>query len=256
YTGARTLWDMQFSPDGERVVTAEEDVAVRVWDAQSSKILLNLNDNRANARFSPDGRFILTNGNGNAHVWDADTGRLLSEIDSDEPEVNNVAFVGRFSRDSKRVVIGWGDSSVTVSDATSGKLISLIKGLGKYLENVGFSNDGKHVLTGDGTSVRVWEADTGKFLLTVDGFYEPELSPDEQRIATIGAKVANICDAKSGKVVATLRHDDNVRGLEFSKDGEHVLTKSDNSPARVWTILNPDAGTPPPWFVDFLYYMA
>jgi hypothetical protein len=42
----------------------------------------------------------------------------------------------------------------------------------------------------------------------------------------------------------------------FSPDGKRIVTASGDKTARVWTILPPRAGPPPPWFADFLRYMA
>ena len=144
-----------------------------------------------------------------------------------------------------------------VWEAARGTLQATLQGEHrKIVGSLEFSLDGKRLLTADDHMVRIWETKTGKVLTTAEGCCEAYSSPDEQRIVTLGSKTASICDAKSGKLVANLRHDDFVRSLEFCRDGEHVLTTSDDKMARVWTILPPGADTQPPWFVDFLHYMA
>lgn len=261
HAGVQTLTDMRFSPDGGRVVTAEsgdfttaEGEAVQVWDAQSGNVILTLEDKRIGAQFSPDGHRILTHGNGNAQIWDADQGRPLFALDSDTPDVNDVAAVAVFSRDSKRIAIGWGNRTATISEAATGKRISTIEGLNKYFDNLVFTQDGKRLVTSGG-EVRVSETETGKLLLKLDGTGPASFSQDEQRIATCDDAV-NICEPKTGKITARLRHDTSVRSVEFSKDNQHILTTADDGVARVWTILQADAGSPPPWFTDFLHYMA
>jgi hypothetical protein len=47
-----------------------------------------------------------------------------------------------------------------------------------------------------------------------------------------------------------------MRSAQFSPDGTRIVTASQDKTARVWTILPPHAGPPPPWFADFLRYMA
>jgi hypothetical protein len=67
----------QFSPDGQRVVTASGDGTARVWDAASGKALSEpmKHDNRvSSAQFSPDGQRVLTASlDGTARVWDIPT---------------------------------------------------------------------------------------------------------------------------------------------------------------------------------------
>ena len=69
----------QFSPDGERIVTASWDKTARVWDARTGKPLtegMKHADRVRTAEFSPDGKRIVTGmweGKA-AQVWDAQTG--------------------------------------------------------------------------------------------------------------------------------------------------------------------------------------
>src|SRR6185295_15934491 len=52
----------EFSPDGMRVVTASQDETARVWDAKTGKLLTEplRHEGVFSARFSPDGRRVLT----------------------------------------------------------------------------------------------------------------------------------------------------------------------------------------------------
>jgi WD40 repeat protein len=201
----------QFSPDGQRIVTASKDKTARVWDAQSGKLLTTLQGHGAavlKTEFSPDG---------------------------------------------ERIVTASDDRTARVWDAHSGKLLTILKG-GKYLESGQFTSDGQRIVTA--VPPQVWEAQTGKLLTTIDGG-SADLSPDGQRILTNADKSAQVYDAQSGKVIASLRgHEEQVLSAKFSADGQRVVTASTDKTARVWTILPPSAGVQPLWFPDFLHYMA
>jgi WD40 repeat protein len=64
----------QFSPDGQRVVTAAEDGSVRLWDTQTAKPLGHPMQHGGlviSAQFSPDGKRVVSASNDNmVRIWD------------------------------------------------------------------------------------------------------------------------------------------------------------------------------------------
>src|SRR5262249_44700561 len=69
------------SPDGTRIVTADDDTA-KVWDAATGKLVATLNGKRlriVSTSFSPDGsRIVTASDDHKARLWDARTGELLA----------------------------------------------------------------------------------------------------------------------------------------------------------------------------------
>jgi hypothetical protein len=65
-----------FSPDGRRVLTVG-DGSARVWDAETGKPVGGPMPSGGRASFSPDGRQVLTYGGDSARLWDAETGKPL-----------------------------------------------------------------------------------------------------------------------------------------------------------------------------------
>ena len=71
----------EYSPDGQRILTAAPDGTARVWDA-NGKLLTTLSHSAqgiASATFSPDGQRILTTSFDAVRVWDV-SGKLLTTI--------------------------------------------------------------------------------------------------------------------------------------------------------------------------------
>lgn len=64
----------EFSPDGERLVTASENQTARTWDARNGKELARLEGHTewvTSAAFSPDGERVVTaSWDGTVRIWD------------------------------------------------------------------------------------------------------------------------------------------------------------------------------------------
>ncbi len=271
----------QFSPDGQRVVTASFDKTARVWEAQSGKLLATLQGHGGavrSAQFSPDGQRVVTaSDDKTARVWEAKSGKLLATLQGHESAV----FSAQFSPDGQRVVTASVDRTARVWKVQSGKLLATLQETGvlvnspqlpsvevalrriSNMNSVQFSPDGERIVTGSfDKTARVWEAQSGKLLVALQGHESrvnsAQFSPDGERIVTGSFdKTARVWEAQSGKLLATLQgHESLVVGAQFSPNGQRIVTTSEDKTARVWTILSPNAGAPPPWFCDFLHYMA
>jgi WD40 repeat protein len=146
-----------FSPDGQRIVSADDAVA-RVWEAANGKELLTLPGDMQAVAFSPDGRRILTGDlSGTAKVWDAATGTQLLILKGHSGPIWTVAF----SPDGQRILTGSSDRSARLWDAASGKELLTFKGQNALGAFVVFSPDGRRIVTGGvGGAARVWEAAT------------------------------------------------------------------------------------------------
>ena len=104
-----------------------------------------------------------------------------------------------------------------------------------------FSPDGQRIVTAsDDHTAKVWDAATGKELLTltghVDSVTSASFSPDGKRIVTASEdETAKVWDAATGKEVVTLTgHSSWVESASFSPDGKRIVTASADNTAKVW----------------------
>jgi len=107
--------------------------------------------------FSPDGKYILADGGSSiVHVWDAQTGKELSQLIGHTDAI----FTATFSPDGKTVATASMDGSARLWDVQTGQEIRRFIGHTAEVESVTFSLDGKYLLTGsaDGTAM-LWDVD-------------------------------------------------------------------------------------------------
>jgi hypothetical protein len=150
-----------FSPDGKRILTADDRTA-KVWDAATGRELLDLKGHTHevwSAAFSYDGKHIVTGClDKMVRVWNAATGQIVLTLNGHTDGVWSVAF----SPDGKRIVSGSQDNTVRVWEAGKGHELLALK-TGNFVLSVAFSPDGNRIASGseDGT-VKVWVAGTGQ----------------------------------------------------------------------------------------------
>jgi WD40 repeat protein len=124
---------LSFSPDGKRLLTVAESFArkalVQVWEAETGKELLNFQEPivspfRHDVCFSPDGQRIAV-AFGELKVFDAQTGKLVVTMNSEDWIVESVSF----SADGKRLagLTVNPKKPVLVWDAQTGQQLASLK---------------------------------------------------------------------------------------------------------------------------------
>jgi WD40 repeat protein/serine/threonine protein kinase len=266
-----------FSPDGRRVVTLSGGV-ITVWEAAGGKRVTGFLADRGpfgqEAAFSPDGRRILMIGGQRiVRTWDADTGRMLSQI----PQWG----IAWLSPDRSRAVSGGWRVPCQVWDVTTGQPVTPPLGQARLAEAAFTLPGDRMALTGADGTVRVWDVETaevvagplrhdsaitsatfspdGRLLVTRDsaglvrvwdlaGSIAPAspLKPAllgpcrwisrDGRWVVCGGGPGNLWlwDARTGRVVQTIHEDGGPWSATVSPDGRRLLTGAANGVARIW----------------------
>src|SRR5262249_18838824 len=229
---------------------------VKVWNAQTGQELFTYKYGGHRVVFSPDGQRLASASGYTVKVWDAQTGQDLQPFKARWNTVNSAAF----SPDGKRLTSGAPGNALQVWDAQTGQELLSLKGaggFGMYGLNFGpvvaFSPDGKRLASAGGgagparavDAVKVWDAQTGKELLTLKGHtgwvLSVAFSPDGKRLASASAPPGvfgpvptevKVWDAQNGKELLTLRHPNIVNSVAFSPDGKRLASASGDPVVR------------------------
>ncbi|HVF24269.1 MAG TPA: TIR domain-containing protein [Anaerolineales bacterium] len=233
-----------FDPQGQRVVSGDENGQVLVWIPGQDEPALVINAHEGgvtSAAFSPDGNTILsTSYDGTAKVWDAQSGQELHIMDND-PRFE--VYGARFSDDGSRVVTANQDKVARIWDSQSGTLLWELNGHTDYVQTAVFSHDGNFVYTGSyDNTIRKWNAKTGEPLQTLAGHTgkvnDLNVSPDNKLLASASADTTvKIWDLEAGKEIFNyLGNNEDSNSVTFSADGNRVLTASNDSTSKEFKI--------------------
>ncbi len=239
------IWDVSFSPEGDRIVTGAEDGAARIWDVSSGDLLqvLELNQGAGSytVNFNPEGNLLLASGDRFHRLWDL----------RNQPEPTAIQFEGRspsaFSPDGasfatygSRTVLRDGEEVrehvVTLRSTVGGEIAGEVV-IDQFSKDLSYSPDGRRLVTAgyDGTG-GIWDVGTGARIAELAGhemtMMTARFSPDGTRIVTTSLdKSLRLWDAETGREIATFPkfelHEGRVvgqtRAAVFSPDGERIL---------------------------------
>ena len=141
------------------------------------------------ARFSPDDQRVATGDfDGSLRIWNANSGKLLQQIEAHEVIINDVAF----SPDGKRVVTVSDDKSAKVWKVQSGELVCDLKGHSDKITSVAFQADGKRIASGAIDGLRFYDGKTYELIhhCTADRpasipIFQMNWHPKKDRLLTI-----------------------------------------------------------------------
>ncbi len=147
---------LEESPDGSLLLTVDGQFRgprVQVWNAETGAELARLETvgGRVGARFSPDGKRVVTYGSQDraVHMWDALTGEELLTLAGQRAPFLDVAF----SPNGRRLAGASRDSTTWMWDALTGDLLTILPGGGR---GIVFSPDGTRIASFGDRGVKVW----------------------------------------------------------------------------------------------------
>jgi len=251
------IWSSEFSPHGRRITELNviKEAGSMVWYAGTNPpprtraveealiqepltALLRHESEVRSARFSPDGREIITASvDWTARVWEAYTSKPTGVAMEHKSGVR----YAEFGPDGRLAVTASYDNTARLWNSLTGEPLTEPLKHRAWCLSAHFSPDGRRFVTTTGAKMAIlWDTATGKPLgeplRHADQVWCARFSPDGNRVLTVSFdNTACIWETRSGKLLTKLvGHSDRVWSGDFSPDGRKVATASFDGSARIW----------------------
>lgn len=254
---------VEFSPDGRFILTGGDDDTIKLWEAQSSRLIRTFkdNDNVVFISFLPGGdSFFSVNDKSNICIWKIKTGEKLHEFSLGDFSISSVDTV---TYDGKRLraIVGLRLYEADVMAGTIGTIIERPKSapVTGYLGfGFGFRNavgkDGRLMLSSvrdtpnenlmksKHKTMMLWEISTGRILSTLSGhsdIIDTMALTDDHRYALSGSrdKTVRLWDLRRGQAAAVFTgHQHSIEAVALSPDQKYVLSGSRDQTMKLWDV--------------------
>jgi WD40 repeat protein len=172
---------VEFSPDGQALVSVDRDGTLILWNALTGEIKRSIKSDREIFRdvaFSPDGQTVISGSQiregpdqpskmGVVTLWDAQTGEIRRKFNSGPslgmlPKSGGVLSVA-YSPDGKILAAGTQNATIKIWDAQTGKELRVLGGQDDPVESIAFSPDGLTLASGSRNGALIlWDTKSWK----------------------------------------------------------------------------------------------
>ena len=180
---------------------------------------------------SPDGNKLATGRNdGSVVLWDLTTGQQIKLFKGH----TEGAFYMAFSPDGTKLLTGSYDRTAKVWEVATGRELATLKGHTDNIFSVAYSPDGRRISTGGSDrAVRLWDAVNYRQLFVFTEREDPDKSPvvslfapDGKTLATVGYFRIGIWDAATGRLLSTIKNDEDTPEVIALPTGERIVRRA------------------------------
>lgn len=250
-----TIQALDFSPDGQTLVSGSYDHTVKVWNLNNGKLIRTLDghkDGVNDVAIAPDGKLFFTAG-GTAEsntskvikVWDMKTKKLLRTFKGHTLGVTSLAI----TPDGKTLVSGSYDKTIRLWDVDKGIRKRTLTGHTSPVRSIAISPDGKTLASGGGSlksdsdkTVKLWNLQTGELISNIKGNDNVisfiGFTPDGKYLVNSTDPKINVWDLSTGKLVNRFGVSDieGVTSATLGNDSKSIVTTTLDGAVTMWDL--------------------
>ena len=230
---------LEFSPDGQRLVSAGWDRKIQLWDVPNLKhIKILKHDPKAfvlSIAFQPNGNQLavaMSAGRTRLELWDVEAGKMVDAAPKFDDRYLSFHPNGQWLASSS-------SSAVRIWDVPTWKVIKTIDYQDRLL-SMAFSRDGRFLAAGR----NVWEVSSGRLQFQSDPNKGQVVSfvdfhPNGRLLASAGHLTA-LWSVPDGRLIAQIGDRLQAGPLHFTPDGTRLVTSSRiDGTLKIWEIKKP-----------------
>ena len=190
-------------------------------------------------------------------LWNLENGTRRITLIKPGQDVNEAyeATTLAFSHNSQQIFAGLSNGRIQVWETAAGKSLRSWAAHAGGVKAMALSSNGKIVVSGSDTTVKVWDANTGSLLRSLSltaGESQPKLqsmqiSPDNQHLAVATERTIQLWNLSTGqllKVIGTAAQHQPTYGpslplsMAFSPDSQRLATLDTDNSIKLWNASN------------------
>ena len=248
------IYALSFSPDGTLLASGGWEHTVRLWDITTFRSVGDLNNHSTEIyclKFSSDGRLLASgsaNNDSGVRLWNVPRQQLVTTLKGH----TNVVHAVSFSPDDQFLSTGSYDKTVRIWDVSTGTEQIQLSGNGEQVYGVGFSQDGKSVLSVTARShLTRWLLSGTNPIVTQHKFsyyaHAVALSSDARQLAAgYGTKrnrntsplgEVRVWDVVTGEEQGCFQgHEHWVYSVAFSDNGKRMVSGGWDGKVKLWDL--------------------
>mgnify|MGYP006282217071 CR=1 FL=1 len=189
--GRQNTNTLSWSPDGEIIASAGEDMNLSLWNWKEDAEIRNLVGHSGTinsiAWHPIENKIVSASSDKTVRIWDTESGTEIQKLEGHNKKVTSVVW----SASGEKVASGSMDETIIIWDASGGKELITIEG-SSGITSISWHPEGKLIASGNDDGIlELWDSETGELFKTVWGFYgqiySVAWSHDGKKLAAAGA---------------------------------------------------------------------
>jgi|GEM_PF-348411 len=216
---------MEMSTDNKSIGTVGADTTIKIWNAETKKVIKTIPTNRIVLSFGMDskaayvGALLRINSNQSViNIWETSTGNIIRTM-PDSPAVWSKIAI---NPDGNIIACGYKTGGrVDLINIKTGLLQRTLTDDSKSdpILSLAFSSDGQRIISSSTNKIFMWDVLGGKFIGFINAQTSYSLfSPTLETFSTIGNNL-ELWDSFTGRIINQIPNKDYISTISYSPDG-------------------------------------